>query len=370
MKFHKLTLWTGGLFLCASLAAAAAGWRYWNRLGRLEPIETRLSSWPRSTVVRDRKGTMLSVTMSEDGEFCLPVLLSEMGRWMPLVAVEVEDRRFWSHGGVDWRGVLRAARDNLLAGKVRSGASTITSQVIRLCWPAERNLKTKLREFAQATQLEKIKSKEEILQIYLNMIPLGSNLRGVEAASLAWFRRSARDLTIAQAALLAVMVKGPTAYRPDLHPKAARQRRDWAISLLRERGKITDWQARSAMAEPLPEELSPLPADEWVSCQKVISLTEEKDITSTLDRNAQKILRAALLDALASQDDVVTAAGVLIENATGAVRAYVPNARWGMKGAPAGWVDCASSLRSPGSALKPFAYAMAFEDGALTPTRR
>ena len=131
----------GGLFLCASLAAAAAGWRYCNRLGRLEPIEARLSSWPRSTVVRDCKGTMLSVTMSEDGEFCLPVLLSEMGRWMPLVVVEVEDRRFWSHGGVDWLGVLRAAKDNLLAGKVRSGASTITSQVIRLCWPAERNLK-------------------------------------------------------------------------------------------------------------------------------------------------------------------------------------------------------------------------------------
>lgn len=367
MKFHKLTLWVEGLLLCASLAAAAAGWRYWNRLGRLEPIEARLSSWPRSTVVRDRKGTMLSVTMSEDGEFCLPVLLSEMGRWMPLIAVEVEDRRFWSHGGVDWQGVLRAAKDNLLAGKVRSGASTITSQVIRLCWPAERNLKTKLREFAQATQLEKIKSKDEILQIYLNMVPLGSNLRGVEAASLAWFRRSARDLTIAQAALLAVMVKGPTAYRPDLHPQAARQRRNWAISLLRERGKITDWQARSAMAEPLPEKIAPLPADEWIFCQKVISLTEEKDITSTLDRNAQKVLRAALLDALASQDDAVTAAGVLIENDTGAVRAYVPNARWGMKGAPAGWVDCASSLRSPGSALKPFAYAMAFEDGALTP---
>lgn len=361
MKRRRITLLLGGLLLlCGALL-------WWRRLGDLAPVEARLSSWPRSRVVRDRAGNMLSVTLSEDGEFCLPVLLSDMGRWMPLVAVEVEDRRFRYHGGVDWLGVARAVRDNLLAGGVRSGASTITSQAIRLCWPAPRTFSTKLREFAQAMRLERVKNKDEILEIYLNLAPFGGNLRGVEAAARGWFGRSARDLTIAQAALLACMIKGPTAYRPDLHPKAAKERRDWAISLLRERELITASQERSAKAEPLPAGQTPLPSDEWVFCQKVLGLSPEKDVTSTLDQSYQGILRAALLDALADQDGAVTAAGVLIENATGAVRAYVPNARWGMKNVHAAWVDCASAFRSPGSALKPFAYAMAFEDGYLSP---
>ncbi len=357
------------IFIAAAcfLGAIFAAFFCWkNFYGDLAPVESRLSSWPRSAVVRDRRGDILSVTLSEDGEFCLPVLLSQMGPWMPLAAVETEDRRFASHGGVDWLGIARALRDNFFSRKF-SGASTITSQVIRLCWPAARNVSTKLREFSQATRLEKLKTKDEILEIYLNIVPLGGGLRGVEAASQAWFGRSARDLTIAQAALLTAMIKGPTAYRPDHHPEAARERRDWIISTLHRRGKITDEQAKSALVEPIPDKLAPLPGDEWIFCQKVLTLTDEKDVISTLDRSAQKILHAALAEALSEQDPHVTAAGVLIENATGAVRAYVPNARWGTKRS-AEWVDCASSPRSPGSALKPFAYAAAFDDGFLTPS--
>ncbi len=365
MRKRATGLLTCGLILCAA-CAGFFGYRRWERLGELGSVESRLSAWPRSAVVRDRAGAPLCVFLSEDGEYCLPVLLSEMGRWLPLAAVEVEDRRFWTHGGVDWRSLLRAAFDYALKGR-RAGASTVTSQIVRICRPSERTFSTKIREFAQARALERKHSKEELLAAYLNMIPLGGNLRGVEAASLAWFGRSARDLTVAQAALLAVMAKGPTAYRPDLHPRAALARRNWAISLLERRGRITREQARLALAEPLPRAMSPLPSEEWLFCRKAASLTPEKDVVSTLDRSMQKTLRAALLDALAAQDGDVTAAGVLIENDTGAVRAYVPNARRGQRAAPAEWVDCASSPRSPGSALKPFAYALAFEDGSISP---
>ncbi len=362
MREHKIFL----TLICLVGAFFAAFFCWKNFCGDLAPVESRLSSWPRSAVVRDRRGDILSVTLSEDGEFCLPVPLSQMGRWMPLVAVETEDRRFASHGGVDWLGIARAARDNIFSRKF-SGASTITSQVIRLCWPAARNFSTKLREFSQATRLEKLKTKDEILEIYLNIVPLGGGLRGVEAASRAWFGRSARDLTIAQAALLAAMIKGPTAYRPDHHPETARERRNWIISTLHRRGKITDEQAKSALSEPLPVKLHSLPGDEWIFCQKVLTLTDKKDVVTTLDCSAQKILHAALIEALSEQDPHVTAAGVLIENATGAVRAYVANARFGTK-SDAEWVDCASSPRSPGSALKPFAYAAAFDDGFLMPS--
>ncbi|MDY3868312.1 MAG: penicillin-binding protein 1C [Pyramidobacter sp.] len=361
MKRRTLTLLAGGLLLAGAVQIGLRS------LGDLAPVEARLSDWPRSRVVRDHTGQILSVTLSEDGEFCLPVLLSDMGRWLPLLAVEVEDRRFRSHNGVDWLSVARALKDNLSSGRVRSGASTITSQIIRLCWPAPRTLSTKLREFAQAMRLEQVRTKDQLLEIYLNMAPMGSNLRGAEAAARGWFGRSARDLTIAQAALLACMIKGPTAYRPDFHPAEALARRNWAISLLRERGLISAAQERSAKAEPLPDRLTPLPSAEWVFCQKVMSVSSSPDITSTLDRKYQEILRAALREALSAQDDDVTAAGVLIENDTGAVRAYVPNVRWGDENTHASWVDCASSFRSPGSALKPFVYAMAFEDGSLSP---
>ena len=130
MKHRKLTLWLGGTLLLG-LCAAFGLFRCWESLGGLAPVESRLSAWPRSTAVRDRSGALLSVTLSEDGEFCLPVLLSDMGRWMPIAAVEVEDRRFWSHSGVDWLGLMRASFDNLTSRKVRAGASTITSQIVR-----------------------------------------------------------------------------------------------------------------------------------------------------------------------------------------------------------------------------------------------
>jgi penicillin-binding protein 1C len=337
------------------------------RLSSLSPVLPRLTAWPRSAVVRDRDGTVLCVTLSEDGEFCLPVLLSDMGRWLPEAVIQTEDRRFMRHHGIDWFGILRALKDNLLT-KNRSGASTITSQVIRLCWPAERTVSTKLREFAQAWRLETRMTKEQILQTYLNIVPLGSNLRGAEAASMAWFGRSARDLSIAQAALLACMIKGPTAYRPDMNPGSALKRRNFVISLMRERGVISAEQEHLALSEPLPKKITALPSDEWLFCHKVLQNAVRKDVTSTLDRAAQKILYGSLMEALAGQSPQVTAAGVIIENKSGAVRAYVGNARHRTENAAARWVDCDDSPRSPGSALKPFIYAMAFEDGTLTPS--
>ncbi|MGI6074951.1 MAG: penicillin-binding protein 1C [Pyramidobacter sp.] len=362
MKRRSFTFFAG-LALLGLVCAGATLYRF----GSLAPIMPRLSAWPRSAVVCDRNGAMLCVTLSEDGEFCLPVLLSDMGRWLPEAVIQTEDRRFRSHHGIDWFGIVRAIRDNLSSGGVRSGASTITSQIIRLCWPAERTVRTKLREFLQAWRLENRLSKDQILEVYLNMVPLGSNLRGAEAASLAWFGRSARDLTIAQAALLACMIKGPTAYRPDFHPRAALERRNYVIALMKERGVITADQARLALGEPLPRKITPLPSDDLLFCQKVIGSFPQKVITSTLDRSMQKILRGALSEALASQSPEVTAAGVIIENATGAVRAYVANARHHVENTVGRWVDCADSPRSPGSTLKPFVYAMGFEDGTLTP---
>ena len=139
------------IFLCIYGAAALA-----------LPME-RILRRPSSLVVTDMRGAPLRGTLSAEGEWLLPVPMSEMGRWMPAAAVAIEDRRFYAHRGMDWLSVARAARQNVTEGRVVSGASTITSQVVRLAVPRERTLPNKLLEFTQAAALEFILTKDEIL---------------------------------------------------------------------------------------------------------------------------------------------------------------------------------------------------------------
>lgn len=354
--------WAKWAALAAVLAAAA--WGAWQSMGDLSLVDARLKKWPRSAVVKDQRGRILSAFLSEDREYCLPVPLSAMGRWLPLLTVEIEDRRFRSHRGVDWLGLGRAVVDNL-RGR-RTGASTLSSQVIRIGCPSARTLKTKLREFSQAQALERRLSKDQILELYLNRVPMGSNVRGVEAAAWSWFGRSAADVSLGQAALLVSMFKGPTAYRPDLHPSLAKKRRDLLLNVLKGRGLINASQLEMAVAEPLPGVPRSLPSESWQFCRKVLAVTGRQEVVSTLNREYQRYVDSALNSALAGQSQNVTAAAVLIENDSGAVRAYSANARWGAD-QEGSWVDCADSRRSPGSTLKPFVYAMAFEGGLISP---
>ncbi|MEG1825169.1 MAG: biosynthetic peptidoglycan transglycosylase, partial [Cloacibacillus sp.] len=163
------------------------------------PME-RIKDRPASLVVTDKEGAPLRGTLASDGEWRLPVPLAEMGKWMPAAAVEIEDRRFYSHMGVDLPAIFRALRQNIENGRVVSGASTITSQVIRLSVERKRTPVNKILEFIQATALESRLTKEEILEIYLNSVPFGGNTRGVEAAARTWFGKPAKELSLAEAA--------------------------------------------------------------------------------------------------------------------------------------------------------------------------
>lgn len=330
-------------------------------------------NWPVSTVVTDKNGTALCGTLSPSGEWSLPVAFGEMGAWMPKVVVALEDQRFYTHSGVDILALLRAASQNMRAGKTVSGASTITSQVIRLSIGRERDLRGKAAEFWQATQLEHFLTKDGILELYLNRAPFGGNIRGVEAAARAWFNKPAKELSLGEAALLAGLLRGPAVYRPDRYPARARELRDRLIDTLAERGTATREEAERAKLEPLPAARHPIPARFRQASNQVIEhagASAERDrfgrIRSTIDMDAQNMLQAELESSLASLPAGVTAAAVLVENKNGAVRGYIGNAKEGTA-SPASWVDCADSPRSPGSALKPFIYALAFESGRLTP---
>lgn len=332
-----------------------------------------ISRRPASLVVTDRSGFVMRGKLSADSEWRLPIPLSEMGQWMPKVVVELEDRRFWTHNGIDLVAIARAIRQNYAESRVISGGSTITSQVIRLSVARARTPLNKVIEFWQAMTLEIFMTKREILEIYLNITPYGGNIRGVEAASLTWFGKQARDMTLAEAALLAGILRSPTAYRPDRYPERARALRDRLIDTLELRGVVTAEEAARARLELIPTEKKSLPAIFTQATSRVETASgawrrtdKYGRLRSTLDMDMQYLLQSELDGVLSTMEPGVTAAAVLVENQTGKVRGYIGNAREGRK-LDAAWVDCGAAPRSPGSTMKPFVYALAFESGELTP---
>ena len=329
--------------------------------------------WPVSTVVTDRNGVFMYGELSSCEEWSLPVPIDDMGRWMPVVAVALEDKRFYTHNGVDAMALVRALWQNSKADKTVSGGSTITSQVIRISIDRKRTYANKILEFYQAMQLEQILSKRGILELYLNRASFGGNIRGVEAASLAWFNKSARDMSLAESVLLAGILRGPSFYRPDRHPKRAKELRDRLLDILAEQGTVTKEEAQRAKNEPLPKEKLPIPSLYRQASQQVIKNCGTFDIRdrfgrirSTIDTNIEQMLLSELSKAIKIFPSTVTAAAVMLENNSGAVAGYIGNVREGTE-CDASWVDCADSYRSPGSALKPFIYALAFDLGRITP---
>jgi penicillin-binding protein 1C len=317
--------------------------------------------------VYDRRMEPLRIWVSPEGDWSLPLSLDQMGEWLPKIAVAVEDGRFYSHRGVDLLALFRAATQNLRAGGVVSGGSTITSQLVRLTFPRPRTFLTKLDEFRQGLEVERHLSKEEILELYLNKASFGGMLRGVEAASLGWYGKSSKALSPGEAALLVGLLKGPTAYRPDRNPQGAKARRDAILTMLFSKGILDETAYSMALEEPLPEKMRPFPALAPLASERLRRENSEKSrIYAALDRKIQEELQRIGLKHAAHFGSPVTLAALVVENASGSVLGALGNARWG-ENTPGSWIDCTRVLRSPGSALKPFVYAAAFDRGYLTP---
>ncbi|HUK06599.1 MAG TPA: penicillin-binding protein 1C [Stellaceae bacterium] len=319
-----------------------------------------------SVVVLDRDHTILRAFLAEAGVWRLPTSVSDVDpRYLTLLRA-YEDRRFDEHWGVDPRAVLRAAWQWGVTGHIVSGASTLTMQAARLLEPREhRSIGAKLHQMARALQIEERLDKKAILGLYLTLAPFGGNLEGVRAASLAYFGKEPRHLTLGEAALLVALPQSPERLRPDRHPEAARAARGKVLNRLLEHGDLSAAEVEEALAEPLPTARRPFPFQAPHLAQHLASAAAPGAVVETpIDRTVQTALEALARREQARFDDGADLAVVVVENRSRAVRAYLGSADF--FGAH-GQIDLARARRSPGSALKPFIYGLAFDDRVVHP---
>ncbi len=256
-----------------------------------------------STTVVDRNGKLLRAYAMADGRWRLPVdakTAVDPGYLKLLLAYE--DRRFWSHGGVDPRALGRAALQFATRGHIVSGGSTITMQLARLMEPRrERSVYAKLRQMVRAVQLERQLSKDEILDLYLALAPFGGNLEGIRAASIAYFGKEPKRLTLAEAALLVALPQSPERRRLDRHPKAAHAARDRVLARMVEDGVVSKEDAAQARAVKVPRLRKPMPILAPHSSDAATATAKDPLIKLTLDSALQKTLEALARDRAVAQ---------------------------------------------------------------------
>ena len=328
-------------------------------------LAAALAAGPEPSVdILDRFGRPLRTVLSQGETVRKPVRLEEVSPWLVLATLAAEDRRFFSHPGVDLAAVARAAWQNAKAGRAVSGGSTISEQLVRALRPRPRTLAGKFKEALGALALERRLDKGDILEGYLNSVSYGGRLQGAEAAAWSYFSAPARDLSLGQAALLAGLPQSPRRYDPRRHLDAALARQRRVLGRMRDWG----WLDSSALSLALAEKVAVRPADNSLRAPHFTELARKLAagpvVRTTLDRDLQESFEDLLARHLTQLADfrVTNAAIVALDNATGEILAYVGSADY-FDAAHQGAVDGVLALRQPGSALKPFAYGLAFSRG-------
>jgi penicillin-binding protein 1C len=317
----------------------------------------------------DSKGNLLRAFTNEDGLWLMPVELKDINPHLIQATLSIEDNRFNRHFGVDPFAVIRSANLNLRNGRIISGASTISMQVIRILENRDRSFPNKIIESAHAIKLERLYSKGDILNLYFEIAPYGGNIHGVRAASLRYFKKHPKDLTLSECALLAGIPQSPTRLRPNLYPERAQIRRQRVLESMLKNGYITLAQYETASNEPVSAGNNVFPFKVPHFAQFVHSRYHEKgDIKTTIDPGIQFFAEHSLKEAVnaLAPHGVTNGAVVVLENKTGSIRAMVGSVDFFSK-ANSGQINGTLSKRCPGSTLKPFTYALGFDKGIYTP---
>lgn len=322
---------------------------------------------PPNVRIVDRNGVLIANRGATGGE---AVSLAEMSPWIPKAVIAIEDRRFYDHYGVDPVGIGRAMVTNILHGRGKQGGSTLTQQLAKnLFLSPDRTLERKVQEALLALWLEHKYTKDQILEMYLNRVYLGSGAYGVEAASRRYFNKSAKDINLMEAATLAGLLKAPSRLSPARDPKAANDRAKLVLGAMREEGMVGDAEVAIAEAEPMTRaEAYWTGSENYVADQVVAQLPfligeSDKDIVveTTLDMSLQSVAEEAIRDQIAENGkkrDVSQGALVSIDK-SGAIRALVGGADY----AQSQFNRATDAKRQPGSTFKPFVYLAALEAG-------
>ena len=368
MKRAALIALAAATFLLASYLAASLAWtRYVANLGPLDLAASREGS----TIVVDRDGRLLRPFTLPDGRWRLPATPHDVDPRYVAMLVAYEDGRFYQHNGVDVRALIRAGAQWLIRGHVVSGGSTLPMQVARLIEPRpERTIAAKLRQIARALEIEEEVGKAGALDRYLTLAPFGGNIEGVRAASLAYFGKEPLRLTLAEAALLVALPQSPEARRPDRSPAAAREARDRVLDRIAARGVISAADAAAAKREAVPQARLAFPTLAAHAAEEAVAADKQaKIIKLSIDSRLQAKLETLAKESVARLGPKLSGAIVVIDNASGEIRARVGAADYSDPSRDSA-IDMSRSPRSPGSALKPFIYALAFEQGLAHPETR
>ena len=322
-----------------------------------------------STTVVDRNGKLLRAYAMADGRWRLPVdARTGVDPSYLKLLLAYEDRRFYSHHGVDPQALARAALQLVTTGHIVSGGSTITMQLARLMEPRrERSVYAKLRQMVRAVQIERQLTKDQILDLYLALAPFGGNLEGIRAASIAYFGKEPKRLSLAESAVLVALPQSPETRRLDRHPDVARRARDRVLDRMVEDGRIPVDDAVQAKAAPVPRLRKPMPILAPHSADQALAAARDAPVFRlTLDSGLQKVLEALARDRATALGPNISVAIVVVDNESGDVLAHIGSPDY-FDDRRAGQVDMTRAVRSPGSTLKPFIYGLAFEDGFVHP---
>jgi penicillin-binding protein 1C len=350
-----------------SVFLLAAGIWYWFCLP--DP----LFKSPTSYVVDDSDGQLLGAAIASDGQWRFPPN-AEVPEKFKQCIITFEDKRFMYHPGVDLVALGRAIKQNVRAGRVQSGGSTLSMQVIRLATRDKRTIWNKLREMVMATRLECRYKKSQILSLYASNAPFGSNVVGLDAASWRYYGRSPDKLSWGEMAAMAVLPNSPSLVNPGKNRALLLKKRNELLDKLREQGVIDGATANLAKLEPVPEKPLPLP-------QFAPHLLERFKIDSQAKRYGDTRIRTSIKTGLQQQvsdilerhhevlkaNDINNIAAVVLDVETGQTLAYAGNISDNGDTTMQSDVDVVNAPRSPGSTLKPLLYAAAMHDGLILP---
>lgn len=320
-----------------------------------------------SAMVYDQKGNLLHAFLTRDEKWRMKTELHEISPLLRKTIIAKEDRYFYSHPGVNPFSVIRALFYNLIRMKRTSGASTITMQVARALYPGKRTIWRKMVEMFRAFQLELKYSKDEILQLYLNLVPYGGNIEGVKAASLLYFNKNPDHLSLAEITALSIIPNRPSSLVMGRNNDLIVQERNRWLHRFEEKKVFTEKEIEDALAEPLTAARRSVPQFIPHLARK-LKRTGDIDIRTHIDLNTQLKTEKLVEDHVRSLKlkNIHNAAVIILDNRLKQVITYVGSASFSDT-TDGGQVNGATAVREPGSTLKPLLYALCFDEGLFTP---